>query len=191
MSVALFPEYKKLTLSLVLVPHCDTRPLWRPKKDSHVPRHTAGGPHHETAKITHRRHSIVCKTTTPPSQHNNDDKKNPSPGTTASGWEIKNKITARHLKNWHQQLNQALLMQLPRDIVQQPFPDALRVTLLSCDFPSDDSKVQRWYCWMLWHISPALISYQMKGLGDFPAGLYIHLNGVTWNCGSYIKKSLS
>ena len=53
------PEYKKLTLSLV--PHCDTRPLRRPQTDSHGPRHIAGGPHHETAKTTHRRLCcVVC-----------------------------------------------------------------------------------------------------------------------------------
>lgn len=80
-------------------------------------------------------------------------------------------------------------MRLPRGIVQQPFLDALRVTLLLCDSPSYHLKVLRSYSWMLWHISPALISYKMKGLGDFPAGLCIHLNCVTWNCGSYIKKA--
>lgn len=97
-------------------------------------------------------------------------------------------ITARHLKNWHQQLNQTFLTRLPEGIVQQPFTGVLRMTLLSCEFPSADLKALRWYSWMLWHSSPALISNQMKGLGDFPVGLCIHLNGVMWNSGSYIKK---
>lgn len=62
--VAPLPEYNKLTLSLVLVPHCDTRPLQWPQKDPHVPRHIAGGPHHETTKILPQRH---CALNNPPS----------------------------------------------------------------------------------------------------------------------------
>lgn len=156
-------------------------------KEPHVACHIAVWPHHETAKITHQQPgSHVCKTTRPLSEHNNNNNKKP----LHQSFRLRdnNKIAVRHLKNWHQQLNQAFLKWLPGDIVQQLFPDALWVTLLSCDFSSHDSKALRWSSWMLWHIFPALISYQMKGLGDFPAGLCAHLNGVTWNNGSYIKK---
>ncbi len=98
--VALLPEYKKLTLSLILLPHCDTRPLRRPQKDSHVPRHTAGGPHHEAAKTLQRRGAALCtkQPSLPPSHNNkNDNKENPSHCTTAPGWEIK---TKSHRGTW-------------------------------------------------------------------------------------------
>lgn len=186
MPVAL-AEYKKLTLSHVLVPHwghlspCD-RLKRTPRRLSHSSMATSwNGKNNAPAAWW------PCVPNNPPlSEHNNNNNKKP----LHQSFRLRdnNKIAVRHLKNWHQQLNQVFLKWLPGDIVQQLFPDALWVTLLSCDFSSHDSKALRWSNWMLWHIFLALISYQMKGLGDFPAGLCVHLNDATWNNGSYIKK---